>query len=302
MIKEIGNVKLDYSFFSEKKTDRVSSVEEEILECVKNEPNVLTILQNDQRWQVLYHLSPVRQNILEWYDFDGNAECLEIGSECGAITEVLSRKMRYVDCVDPSDLRCQINAYRNKDLSNINIFVSDFQSLNLDKKYEYITLIGVLDRLDDYFNDDFSYTDLLIKLKSMLKPNGKLLIAVENKYGLNNWSGHADDKTGRYFASIIGANKTSENSMSFTKEKLNSLLLESGFSNCRYYYPIPDYKFPTQIFSDDNLPKSSDIVFENVTYDNIALKLFDENDAMKELIADGMFPVFANSFFVESGV
>ena len=37
------------------------------------------------------------------------------------------------------------------------------------------------------------------------------------------------------------------------------MLLESNFSFQRWYYPLPDYKFPMAIFSDEYLPEMSDI-------------------------------------------
>ena len=36
----------------------------------------------------------------------------------------------------------------------------------------------------------------LIKIKQLLKPDGKLLIAIENQYGLKYWCGALEDHTG----------------------------------------------------------------------------------------------------------
>lgn len=301
MIKEIGSIKLDYSNYSEKISRSRTSIDDEILEYVKNNNDSLSILKNDHRWATLYHFSPIRQSILEWYDFDKNEECLEFGSDCGAITCLLTKRVNHVDCVEPFETGCLINAYRNNDCNNISIYVSDIDSFSTDKKYKYITLIGVLDNPDYVSYSNCSCVDLLIKLRSMLKPDGRVLIAVDNKYGLKNWSGHADVRTGRYFDSIVGTHNET-NIKSFTKKKLENTLKEAGFGNLHYYYPVPDYRFPTQLFSDENQPKNSDIVFESITYDKPALNLFDENAAMKEIIEDGLFPIFANSFFVEAGV
>ncbi len=250
----------------------------------------------------MYHLSPIRQNILEWYNFDKNAECLEVGAGCGAITGVISRKVSHVDCVDLSERRCLINAYRNSQCANVTIYVANFNNLKIKKKYDYITLIGVLEYAAYYTNTNNPFVDFLKNINKMLKPNGKVLIAIENKYGLKYWNGRAEDHTGIYYESITGYSKTDSKVRTFSKNKLKEIIQEAGYNKMKFYYPIPDYKFPRQIFSDKYLPTVGDIVFEQNVYDNNAIDLFDENAAMKEIITDGMFDFFANSFFVETEV
>lgn len=47
-----------------------------------------------------------------------------------------------------------------------------------------------------YTNSENPYKDFLKKIKQLLKPNGKLLIAIENQYGLKYWCGAREDHTG----------------------------------------------------------------------------------------------------------
>lgn len=299
MKKRIGNVELDYTFYSEKDTYSDGDIENVLLELVKTEDDVENIISHDNRWPILYHLSPMRQNILEWYDFKDNAECLEIGAGCGAITGVLSRKVSHVDCVDLSERRCLINAYRNSKCSNVTIYVANFNNIKMEKRYDYITLIGVLEYAAYYTNTNNPFVDFLKNIKKLLKPGGKVLIAIENKYGLKYWNGRTEDHTGTYFEGIAGYGKTDSKVRTFSKNKLMDLISEAGYKNMHFFYPVPDYKFPKQIFSDQYLPTVGDIVFEHNVYDNNAIDLFDENRVMKEIIMDGMFDFFANSFFVE---
>ena len=302
MIKKIGDITLDYTFFSEKDSYSDGDIENDILELVKNESDVDKIIQEDNRWPVLYHLSPVRQNILEWYDFDPAAECLEVGAGCGAITGVLSRKVKHVDCVDLAERRCLINAYRNRKCSNVTIYIANFNNLKLDKKYDYITLIGVLEYAAYYTDTDNPFVDFLKNIRGMLKPGGKVLIAIENKYGLKYWNGRAEDHTGMYFEGITGYRKTESKVRTFSKDKLEEIIKEAGYNQINFYYPVPDYKFPQQIFSDKYMPSLDSIVLERNVYDNNAFELFDENAVMEEIISDGKFDFFVNSFFVETEV
>ena len=299
MIKKIDAITMDYSFYSDKDSYSDGDIENDILELVKNESDVDKIIRKDNRWPVLYHLSPVRQNILEWYDFEENADVLEVGAGCGAITGVLSRKANHVDCVDLSERRCLINAYRNRLCQNVTIYVANFNKLKLEKQYDYITLIGVLEYAAYYTDTDNPYVDFLRNIRKMLKPNGKVLIAIENKYGLKYWGGQTEDHTGMYYESITGYHRTKSKARTFSKEGLKNIIMKAGYKNCNFYYPFPDYKFPQQIFSDAYLPNVDSVTYNDAVYDNGALNMFDLNDAVKEIIDDGLFDIFSNSYFVE---
>ena len=88
----------------------------------------------------------------------------------------------------------------------------------------------------------------------MLKPNGKLLIAIENKYGLKYWCGAREDHTAIPFD---GLNQyiLSKTAQTFSRQELADLVKNAGFENSFFYYPLPDYKFPQVIYSDEYLPK-----------------------------------------------
>lgn len=102
MKEKIGNVFLDYAYY--KGTDEYSDggIEDELLSMVEKEKDIDKLLKSDNRWPVLYHLSPVRQNILAWYPFKPDADVLEIGSERGAITGIISEKAGSVTCIELS--------------------------------------------------------------------------------------------------------------------------------------------------------------------------------------------------------
>lgn len=88
----------------------------------------------------------------------------------------------------------------------------------------------------------------------------------------------------------------------FSRIELKELLLQSGYKSLEFYYPHPDYKFPTQIFSDEYLPKSEDLIGSTESFDTDRILFFDETAAYAEILKAGQFPFFANSFFVEAGM
>lgn len=298
-MEKIGNVTLDDTFYSG--TDEYSdgSIELELLEYVKEYEDELEILEKDNRWPILYHISPVRKNILDWYEFKKDASVLEVGSGCGAVTGAICEKAKSVTDIELSKLRSTINAYRNRRYENLTIMIGNFNDIKLDETYDYITLIGVLEYAAYYTQTENSFVDFLKRLKKVLKPDGKLLVAIENKYGMKYWSGCTEDHTGRQFDGIMGYDYTDSAVRTFSKDELIRLIRDAGFSKYKFYYPFPDYKFATQIFSDEYLPDKNELICSRDVYDNDRLCLFDETAAFKSIIEAGKFDFFSNSYFIE---
>ena len=133
--------------------------------------------------------------------------------------------------------------------------------------------------------------------QKVLKPNGKLLLSIENKLGLKYFAGCREDHTGRFFESIEGY-PHKDGPYTFSRKELKKLAAEVGFE-CRFYYPYPDYKFPVQIFSDEYLPQKGDLVRNWQNFDADRIALFDESKAFDTIIEAGLFNEFSNSFFIE---
>lgn len=298
-MEKIGNVTMDYTFYKGSDEYCDGTIEQEILEYVKQYDDEMEILKKDNRWPVLYHISPVRKNILEWYDFKKNAEVLEVGAGCGAVTGAICEKAKSVTCIDLSKQRSMINAYRNKKYDNLNIMVANFNDIVFDRQYDYITLIGVLEYAAYYTATDNPFVDFLKKLKKNLKEDGKLLIAIENKFGLKYWSGCVEDHTGRYYDGIMGYVNTESKVQTFSKDELIQIMEEAGLKKYQFYYPFPDYKFAQQIFSDDYLPGKNELICQTQTYDNNRFLLFDETLAYNNIVASNKFDFFSNSYFIE---
>ena len=85
----------------------------------------------------------------------------------------------------------------------------------------------------------------------------------------------------------------------FSKRELEKLLDANGYHNYRFYYPYPDYKFATTIYSDSYLPKKGELRNNRRNFDAERLLLFDEGLAFDTMIRAELFPHFSNSFFVE---
>lgn len=298
----IGKIELNLDYYSGSDLYSDGKVEDELLEIVQNytEDEYDEIIAREKRWPILYHLSHIRQNIIEWFPFSKDARVLEIGAGCGAITGALARNCAEVTCVELSKKRSLINAYRNMDYDNIQIMVGNFQEIEpeLPTDYDYITLIGVLEYAASYIHSGIdAFQEFLNIIQSHLKPEGKLIVAIENKYGLKYWAGCKEDHVSRYFEGIEGYTHT-KGVRTFSKRGLTKLFMDCGMHVEAFYYPYPDYKLPTEIFSDAYLPEQGTLTQNLMNLDNERLLTFDESRVYDSLIEDGMYPEFANSFLV----
>jgi len=291
---------INLKFYSGKDYYSDGDIEDKLLDIVKSDKDIDEVLGKDNRWPILYHLSPIRQNIINWYPFKKDSSLLEIGGGCGAITEVFCKNLKDVKVVELSLKRSSINLERNKQYSNLEIIVGNLNNIKFTQKFDYITLIGVLEYAGSFTYTKNPYKDFLIKIKKLLKPNGKLIIAIENRYGLKYFAGAKEDHTGKEFDSITGY-IGNDSVRTFGKKELEDLLSNSGYSLQEFYYPHPDYKMPFEIYSDYNLPTEDTLLSNAPNFDNDRYQLFSELEAFKGIIKNNQFPFFANSFLVVCG-
>ncbi len=289
--------KLNLKYYKGVDTYSDGDIEDRILADLQIYDKVEDILMSHTEWPYLYHLSPIRENLLEWYDFNPEGTTLEIGSGCGAISGILCQKTSRVVGVDLSKKRSLINASKNRRYDNLEIMVGNFEDIELDEKFDYVTLIGVLEYSCYYISGEEPFHNMLKKASSFLKPGGTLIIAIENKYGLKYWAGAPEDHTGRMFDGIEGYSGVNL-AKTFSRKGLVKLLEEAGLGQYEFYYPMPDYKLPTEVYSEDCLPGPGSIRHMTVAYGNNRGAMFDEEKAFDSLCEEGMFEDFANSFLV----
>ena len=300
MQEKIGNIVINLNFYSGKDFYSDGDIEDEILNIVKTNSEFMNILAKDIRWPILYHLSPQRRNLLEWYNFNKRCNLLEIGAGCGALTGLFCEKVDRVVAVELSRRRAEIIAQRHKDKSNLEIIVGNFNDIKLDEKFDYITLIGVLEYAAQYTQSGKPHGDFLKKINNCLKPGGVVIIAIENRFGLKYWAGAGEDHSGKIFDSLEDYIDT-EGVVTFSKDELTKLLQDAGYTRVEFFYPVPDYKMPKQLFSDDKLPFSGELGLIGTcfpAYDKERVTLFNEKLVYNNLIKNNKFDFFANSFLL----
>lgn len=280
-------------------------IEDQIIETLKAKENVFSIPY--QGGAVFHNFTDARENLLNWYSFSKEGSVLEIGAGMGALTGLLCHNCKSVTAFEHSPKRAEIIRRRYPDYSNLNVICGDIFSYDFQEKYDYILLIGVLEYVGINSNSENPYTDILNKIYSLLKPDGVLLLAIENRFGLKYWCGAAEDHTGIPFDGISGYQKNSytfryqkSGVRTFSRDTLDSYLKACGFKQNKWFYPLPDYKFPTAVFSDEHLPQITDVQNIKFNYAQESQLVADERSLYTDIIDNNVFPFFANSFLIEA--
>lgn len=293
----VGEVDLDLCRYSGSDQYSDGDIEDELLEIVKSNEAYDKILSRCDDFSIYYHLAEERGFITEVMDISGQDDVLEIGAGCGAVTGALADKAGHVYCIELSKRRSLINAYRHKGYQNISIQVCNYEDSVHTKKYDVITLIGVLEYAGYYIHAKDPFEVFLLDVNQKLKDGGKIYIAIENRLGIKYFSGCKEDHSGLEFEGIEGYTEQSK-AKTFSYHELRSLLQRCGFEQMEFYYPYPDYKFPSEIYSDRYYPCKGSGFVKSSNYKSARNEYFDEIKFMNSLQMEDEFRIFSNSFLV----
>ena len=301
MQEKIGNVVIQTQYYPGQDLYSDGEIEDRMLKIAQKYGDIeySSVIAEEKSWPILYHFSHVRENIVNWLPITKKDHVLEIGSGCGAITGTLAEQAGQVQCIELSKKRSMINAYRHREKTNINILLGNFEEIEpkLVEKYDWITLIGVFEYSEKYIGTSEPYKEMLLRTKRHLKPNGKIVIAIENRLGLKYWAGCTEDHVGKYFEGIEGYANT-EGIKTFSRKELENIIRKTGNWKIDFYYPYPDYKLPMTVYSDKHLPNKGELNNTRYNFDRERLQLFDETRVYDGIINNGLLQEFFNSFLV----
>lgn len=287
--------KLNLEYYSGENHYSDGDIEEEILKIAKEGKKLSELGQVE--FPILYHLSAVRENILNWYPFRKDGTCLEIGSGCGALTGLLCERVRKVTSVELSKRRADINFARNHEKENLEIMVGNQNDMVFPEKFDYIVLNGVFEYAMSFTAGEKPYEDFLSYIAGFLKEDGILLIAIENRLGLKYFAGAPEDHTNAYMDGLKGY-PGNASVRTFSKSEWVELMRTCGLENYKFYYPYPDYKFPCEVFTDETLV-SQKYGRKNWNFTENRFELFPEQEMAETFRKEGVMDRFANSFLIE---
>ena len=284
-------------------------IEDRIIEYLDCKKNMDEIIEDIPEGAVFHNFNQARENLINWYPFKEEDTVLEIGAGMGGLTNWLTSVCKQVVSIEASSKRAEIIKKKCKDANNLNVIVGNLSDVKIQEKFNYVLIIGVLEYVGIYETGEDPWGMFLKNAKQYLKPNGKLLLAIENKFGLKYWCGAAEDHTGIPFDSIndylLSSGKTQRYAntsgvRTFSKYELEELLYGIGFEKLKFYYPLPDYKFPMLILTDKSKDSSSLVKSVKFSYQEEATLISNEANLYPQIIDNGMLSFFANSYFIEA--
>lgn len=248
------------------------------------------ILKEHPQLDYLYALSDMRENLLEWFDFEENASLLQVGSDYGALTGLFARRVGQVTVLDDEGANLEVNRMRHGAAENVSYVPGSLMDYT-GNGFDYVVMVGSLRAAGASAHGsagasahgsvaasphDCSCQAQIDKAKSLLKPGGKLILAVCNRLGLKYQAGAKPD------------------SVRLSRVETAELFGHGG--TLEFYYPMPDYRLPLTIYSDSYLPAKGDLTHAILAYDYPKYLRFDLGRMYDEVCEGKQFETFANSF------
>lgn len=262
------------------------------------------IFEKIRDWSSEYHFSTYRANILRPLNIKKEHKILEIGAGCGAITRYLGETGANVTSVEGSLPRAKCARQRSADLKNVKVICSNIENLEFEEKYDIVTLIGVFEYTAKYSDKKDPFQTALKYYLNLLKPDGLLVIAIENKLGLKYFTGYNEDHTSTPYYGIESRYREKDVT-TFGRKEIKEMLKKSGFQNVEFLYPFPDYKLPKVIISEKGFLNerfnSGDLVNSTKTRHyspRPKANTMNEDLISDSLVDNGMMQDMSNSFLI----
>ena len=166
---------------------------------------------------------------------------------------------------------------------------------NLEGMWDYIAVSDAFARVPALFEGNAPYQKFFEEIKKHLNPNGHVILAVDNRYGLTYFAGSKERLTGKYFEGLEGYGHT-EGVCTFSKEAVLTMVKEAGFASAKTYYPYPNYRYMTALYTDEHLPSPGELSKNLCNFEEERAVLFDEAAVFDGLMKEGKFQEFSNSY------
>ena len=256
-------------------------------------------IADDSTYTINNTFSSVRRNILNWYPFKEHASILEVGAGMGAITGLLCDVADSVISIEMSEIRADVIRTRYAQRENLTVISENINTWNTDQRFDYIVFIGVLEYAAVFSDARRPYDEFLTSVKHLLNPDGIVLFAIENRFGLKYWLGASEDHLQTPFVGVSGY-PDKKSPRTFSQKELEDILDRVGLEDHRFYAVLPDYKFPELIFSEECRPDYMNLKKVSFTYSKNSILYADEKELYRDIVGNGVFSFFANSFLVEA--
>lgn len=222
----------------------------------------------------------IQKGLLQWYDFRSDSMVLYIGNEEDAWEEMLAGRSMHQVCVSAGQA-----------------YSEEWQQKHTGD-FDYIISIEALEQQPDP-------EKILNTWRRLLKPYGRLLLGMNNRFGIRYFCGDRDPYTERNFDGVEGyrrAYSKKEDTFRgcmYDQAEVTGMLRNAGWNTFQFFSVFPDLKNPCLIYGEDYLPNEdlANRVFPVYNYPNTVF--LEEEGLYASLIENGMFHKMANAYLIE---
>lgn len=265
------------------------------------------LLTDAPDWLTLYHLSPQRRVLLSWLDFDPKSTVLEVGAGCGALTGLLCERARQVVANEHYAARAEVIDRRHADRPNLRVIAGPLELIELEEPVDDLVCVGVWEYAgifmpregDEAFVEPF--LEFLALLHGFLRPGGRLVLAIENRLGLEYLAGAEEDHLDHGPLAGVEGYVDYQGVRTFSRREVADLLAAAGFREVEFFFPWPDYKLPELILADGaagSLGLTAGALGALIPSHRARLGVLNEQLLAAALLREGLIESFANSFLV----
>jgi len=260
----------------------------------------------DSEWELFYHLSPLRRNLLSWVNWKRQGmRVLELGAGCGAMTLYFAglNNVSGIVAVEKNERRVDLIEKRCGQTDKVEVVHGDITEYASEEKFDVVALIGVLEYAGMSLTAEKPYLHMLAHASSFLDDDGVLVLAIENQLGYKYLAGIYEDHYGWPYEGL--ANYPHDRGIrTFDKATVEGMLRNVGLPLQHWCYPCPDYKLPKTILFDSSFSDSGfdwlplvDFPTRNYAHrENAAL--FAEKELLKSMSKNVDISFLMNSFLV----
>lgn len=237
-------------------------------------------MESGMRYMEEQLVREIQKGLLGWYNFMPESSILYLGGQEDALVELLKESSAELICMS-----CE---------------QSEDEAWQLERKhsFDYIVAIEALEKC--------LYPEKVIHgWINVLKESGRLLLGMNNRFGIRYFCGDREPYAGRNFDGIEGYRRTYVKSEDvfygrlYSQAELGSMIRKAGCNSALFYSVLSDLKNPMLLYSEDTLPNEdlANRVFP--VYHTPETVFLEEESLYDSLIENGMFHKMANAYLVE---
>ena len=218
---------------------------------------------------------------LAWYRFKKDCRILYIYSK--RKDEAIESYLMSIGCVTACSSKSVVEAHLGSEK---------------DIRYDYIVGMDIIEECQ-------LPKKLLHNCRLFLKPDGKMLIGVENRYAIKYFCGDRDPYTNHSFDGIENYRRVTSadykdiDGRCYSKAEIKDMLIEAGFESDKFYSVMPSLAETQLVYSDDYSPVEDLAIRYFPLYNYPDSVFLEEQFLYSDLIKNDMFHAMANAYIVE---